>query len=38
MPDPFLPPFSGQTGQSGLLSGRNMTRVVTNFTDLRLLS
>ena len=37
MPDPFAPPFSVQTDQTGLLSVGNMTGGSTkNFTDLRL--
>lgn len=39
MPDPFAPPFSGQTDQAELLSVGNMTGDSTkNFTDLRLQS
>ena len=39
MPNPFAPPFSGQTDQTGLLSIGNLTGDSTkNFTDLRLQS
>ena len=39
MPDPFGPPFSGQTDAMGLLSSGNMTGIPSvNMTDLRLQS